>query len=309
MFELGNAYVCEKAVGPDKTCDFRSGRTILQRPIERAQMQKLLAAKKTDLLQFVSARTRRPFSAFLVRAEGRQGRLRVRGEGSAQGARAAQRGAAHCACWARIPRTSKPVELYAGRYGPYVKHGGVNATVPDRDQVDALTLDEAVKLLAAKAGAAGERLRARRCRRGRCRHASGRTSAREDAGETAAKAAAKPVAKPAARKPAAKKPPARKPARRHAQAHLTAPSRYAALDGLRGFAVLLVFCVHAAGNTAAVVLRRRLRAHATSRRSRAIGERLLFWLFRSHHGVFLFFVLVADFLNRPRMWAWPQPGR
>ena len=28
---------------------------------------------------------------------------------------------------------------------------------------------------------------------------------------------------------------------------------YAALDGLRGVAVLLVFCVHAAGNAAAVV--------------------------------------------------------
>ena len=64
---LPQAYVCEKAVGPGKTCDFRSGRVILQRPIERAQMAKLLATGKTDLLQFVSARTRRPFSAFLVR--------------------------------------------------------------------------------------------------------------------------------------------------------------------------------------------------------------------------------------------------
>ena len=35
-------------------------------PIEPEQMQKLLASKKTDLLQFVSQRTRRPFSAFLV---------------------------------------------------------------------------------------------------------------------------------------------------------------------------------------------------------------------------------------------------
>jgi len=32
-----------------------------------------------------------------------------------------------------------------------------------------------------------------------------------------------------------------------------APAHVAALDGLRGFAVLLVFCVHAAGNAAAVV--------------------------------------------------------
>jgi DNA topoisomerase-3 len=69
VFEEPNAYICEKATGPRsaRTCDFRSGRMILQRTIERAQMEKLLASGKTDLLQFVSARTRRPFQAFLVR--------------------------------------------------------------------------------------------------------------------------------------------------------------------------------------------------------------------------------------------------
>ena len=35
-------YICEKATGADRTCDFRSGKIILQRPIEREQMQKLL---------------------------------------------------------------------------------------------------------------------------------------------------------------------------------------------------------------------------------------------------------------------------
>ena len=50
-----------------KTCDFRSGKIILQQPIERAQMQKLLDSGKTDLLkEFISSRTRRKFSAFLV---------------------------------------------------------------------------------------------------------------------------------------------------------------------------------------------------------------------------------------------------
>jgi DNA topoisomerase-3 len=69
VFEEPNAYICEKATGPRsaRTCDFRSGRLILQRTVERAQMEKLLASGKTDLLQFVSARTRRPFQAYLVR--------------------------------------------------------------------------------------------------------------------------------------------------------------------------------------------------------------------------------------------------
>lgn len=69
VYEEPNAYICEKATGArsTRTCDFRSGRMILQRTIERAQMEKLLASGKTDLLQFVSQRTRRPFQAFLVR--------------------------------------------------------------------------------------------------------------------------------------------------------------------------------------------------------------------------------------------------
>ena len=43
------------------SCDFKSGQIILQQPIEREQMQKLLQTGKTDLLdKFVSNRTRRP---------------------------------------------------------------------------------------------------------------------------------------------------------------------------------------------------------------------------------------------------------
>ncbi len=67
VFEHGMAYVCEHAVGPKKTCDFRSGRMILQQPIEREQMKKLLETGRTDLLTgFVSKKGRR-FKAFLVK--------------------------------------------------------------------------------------------------------------------------------------------------------------------------------------------------------------------------------------------------
>ncbi len=68
VFELPMAYVCEKGVGPERSCDFRSGKVILQRPIEAEQMKKLLATGRTDVLRgFVSNRTRRKFSAFLVK--------------------------------------------------------------------------------------------------------------------------------------------------------------------------------------------------------------------------------------------------
>lgn len=68
VFEQPMNYICENATGPAKTCDFRSGKVILQQPIERAQMEKLLGDGRTDVLRaFVSNRTRRKFSAFLVR--------------------------------------------------------------------------------------------------------------------------------------------------------------------------------------------------------------------------------------------------
>ncbi len=68
IYEHGMAYVCEKAVGTAKTCDFRSGKIILQQPVERDQMTKLLAGGRTDLLKgFISNKTRHKLSAYLVR--------------------------------------------------------------------------------------------------------------------------------------------------------------------------------------------------------------------------------------------------
>ena len=70
VYEMGLAYVCEHSVAKPKTCDFRSGRIILQQEILPEQMAKLLNEGKTDLLPgFVSQRTRRPFKAFLVRGK------------------------------------------------------------------------------------------------------------------------------------------------------------------------------------------------------------------------------------------------
>ena len=74
VFEQPVAYTCENSVGPARRCDFRSGRVILQRPIEPEQIQKLLATGKTDLLHRFISRKGRPFSAFLVRgADGKVG--------------------------------------------------------------------------------------------------------------------------------------------------------------------------------------------------------------------------------------------
>ena len=71
MFEHGKNYVCEKSVPTDAqatpSCDFKTGQVILQQPVEREQMVKLLSTGKTDLLdKFVSMRTRRGFKAMLA---------------------------------------------------------------------------------------------------------------------------------------------------------------------------------------------------------------------------------------------------
>jgi DNA topoisomerase-3 len=62
VFEHGTSYVCEHSVGAHVTCDFKSGKIILQQPVVREQMTKLLETGKTDLLEnFVSNKTRRKF--------------------------------------------------------------------------------------------------------------------------------------------------------------------------------------------------------------------------------------------------------
>jgi DNA topoisomerase-3 len=71
VHEHGANYVCSKSVPtnaqPTPSCDFKTGRVILQQVIEHDQVRKLLAEGKTDLLEkFVSMRTRRAFKAYLT---------------------------------------------------------------------------------------------------------------------------------------------------------------------------------------------------------------------------------------------------
>ena len=106
------------------------------------------------------------------------------------------------------PADREPVKVFEGRYGPYVKHGEVNASLPKDLGPDDVTMEQAVELLAARAarapakgkgkgrGAAAKKAPAKRApkaasgtkatdgakkpaARGAAKKASGRTSARE----------------------------------------------------------------------------------------------------------------------------------
>lgn len=74
VFDHGMSYVCEKAVGTGRSCDFKTGKIILKRPIEREQVAKLLRTGRTDLLTKFISKKGRPFSAYLVAsADGKVG--------------------------------------------------------------------------------------------------------------------------------------------------------------------------------------------------------------------------------------------
>jgi DNA topoisomerase-1 len=90
------------------------------------------------------------------------------------------------------PEDGEMVESSIGRYGPYVKWGKINATLPNDIEPEAVTLEDALPLIEAKAAKKG--------------------GAKKKAAPKKA-AAKKPAAKkPAAKKPAAKKAPAKKAA-------------------------------------------------------------------------------------------------
>ena len=99
------------------------------------------------------------------------------------------------------PGEGGPVQVLDGRFGPYVKWGKINATLPKDTDPAALTMDEAVALLAAKAGKSGGKKAA--AKKPAAAKAAKTTKAKT---ATARKPAAKKTAAPkAAAKPAAKK--------------------------------------------------------------------------------------------------------
>jgi DNA topoisomerase-3 len=66
VYEHGSNYVCEHAAGPKQTCDFKTGKIILQQPVSHEELARLLSTGRTALLDgFVSNKTRRKFKAFL----------------------------------------------------------------------------------------------------------------------------------------------------------------------------------------------------------------------------------------------------
>ncbi len=92
------------------------------------------------------------------------------------------------------PDDGQPVAIFKGRYGPYLRHGRIMASLRKGQEIDAVTLDEAVEMIAAKAAKGGKKGTKR------AKSAAKKTTAKKS---TAKKATAKK--KPAAKKTATRK--------------------------------------------------------------------------------------------------------
>ncbi len=91
------------------------------------------------------------------------------------------------------PELGGKIEVLNGRYGPYIAHNKVFANVPKGTEPTAVTVDQAVLLLAARAAKGGKKP----ARKAAAKKAAPKKAANDDA---------KPAKKAAAKKPAAKKP-------------------------------------------------------------------------------------------------------
>ncbi len=104
------------------------------------------------------------------------------------------------------PADKKPITLNKGRFGPYVRHGSLMASLSRKQSPDTLTLEEAVALLAAKAAAnPGKTAKAVK---------AGKTAKTNKSPAAKTETAPEPKAPAAAKAPAKAAKPARAPARR-----------------------------------------------------------------------------------------------
>jgi DNA topoisomerase-1 len=115
------------------------------------------------------------------------------------------------------PNKGGPVVVKSGRYGPYVSHDGVNATLPKDKAPETITLEEALPLLAARAEQIGNGGGRRSPKRGKVMKSAAKVTQPEKPAKKAKETAAKPgppeVAKAGAGKSAKPTKPAAKPAR------------------------------------------------------------------------------------------------
>ncbi len=95
------------------------------------------------------------------------------------------------------PETGEPVNVFDGRYGPYVKHMKVNATIPNGTDPKDVTLDQAVALIAAREEKMGKKKAKKKATK---KKAVKKKATKKKATKKAAKKTTKKAAKKATKK-------------------------------------------------------------------------------------------------------------
>ena len=106
------------------------------------------------------------------------------------------------------PDSGKPVQVREGKYGPYIKHGSTNATLPKSAKPEDVTLEEALALVAEKEAKTGKGKKKAPAKKAAAKEepAEKKPAAKKKAPAKKASTAKKSTAKKAApKKPAAKK--------------------------------------------------------------------------------------------------------
>ncbi|HSI38829.1 MAG TPA: type I DNA topoisomerase [Methylotenera sp.] len=103
------------------------------------------------------------------------------------------------------PTGDGQIEVFAGRYGPYVQHGKVRATLPKSVEPEALTLEEALELLNAKVAKETPAKKSAVKKAPAKKEAVKKASVKKAAPKKAATSKKVSAAKTATKKPAAKK--------------------------------------------------------------------------------------------------------
>ncbi|QDT99180.1 type I DNA topoisomerase [Gimesia aquarii] len=117
------------------------------------------------------------------------------------------------------PEDEETVAIFDGRYGPYVKHGKINATIPKGYEVENVVLEQALEWLEAKAAKKGTKKKA--AKKKTTKKSAGTKAKKTAAKKTPAKKA-KAAAKKTTKKAAAKKKTTKKAAKKKSAKKKTA---------------------------------------------------------------------------------------
>ncbi|RYD90498.1 MAG: DNA topoisomerase I, partial [Sphingomonadales bacterium] len=104
----------------------------------------------------------------------------------------------------------EPINLFNGRFGPYIKHGTINANIPRGADPATITLEQAIELVDARAAAApSTKMKGRKAAKAPAKKAA-KAPAKKAAAKSTGDKTSTTTKKPAAKKAAAKTKPARK---------------------------------------------------------------------------------------------------